>query len=108
MIKNRNGSNFYLDISRAEFIPKVVMDAVHAQVPRAVAMMPTQDVLDLSISGAHKVRDMSQYTDQQLVATEATVQDQAATITALKIQLASELEQSQKDRDEFRAVLAKK
>ena len=89
MIRSNNRSNFYLDISKAEFIPTDVMKQVKAQLPRATAMMPSQDVLDLAINGASKVIDIEQVEGQKLLETQRALEGSQATVAALKTELAS-------------------
>ena len=85
MIRSGNaGGGFYLDIRKAQFIPKNVMKHVEAQVARAVKMMPSQDIMDLAINGADKVADMDDNRDMALLNAETALKDAQATIQALK------------------------
>ncbi len=99
MIRSNNRSNFYLDISKAEFIPSDVMKQVKAQLARATAMMPSQDVLDLAINGASKVIDLEQVDGQRLLETQRALEGSQATVNALKTELASVSEALTKSTD---------
>ena len=85
MIRSGNGGGgFYLDIRKAQFIPKNIMKHVEAEVSRAVKMMPSQDVLDLAINGADKVRDLDDNRDAALMQAESALNDAQQTLNALR------------------------
>ena len=84
MIRSGRGSRFFLDISRAAFIPKKVMDVVDLHLHRAVKLMPAQDVLDLAISGAEKVMDTDDANDMMLIEAEKQLKELSSTVAHLK------------------------
>ena len=87
MIKTSNRSNFYVDISKADYIPQDVMDIVKREVGRAVKMMPAQDVLDLAINGASKTVNMEDARDAAIQQLEQGLGNAMNTIKSLQSQL---------------------
>ena len=85
MIRSGRGSRFFLDISRATFIPKKLMDVVGLHLHRAVKMMPPQDVVDLYISGADKVMDTDDANDMALLEAQKQIQEANRTIASIKM-----------------------
>ena len=75
------------------------MKQVKAQLARATAMMPSQDVLDLAINGASKVIDLEQVDGQRLLETQRALEGSQATVNALKTELASVSEALTKSTD---------
>ena len=84
MIRSGRGSRFFLDISRAAFIPKKVMDVVDMHLHRAVKLMPAQDILDLAINGGDKVMDTDDANDMMLAEAENKLKELTSTVTQLK------------------------
>ena len=107
MIKSGRGGRFFLDISRAAYIPKNVMDVVNRQLNRAIKMMPAQDVVDLAINGADKVVDMDDANDMALMEAEKQLSELSSTVAGLKQQRAESIKSIRTLNDELERARSK-
>ena len=107
MIKSGRGGRFFLDISRAAFIPKKLMDVVEMHLHRSVKMMPAQDVVDLYVSGADKVMDTDDANDMALMEAEKQLKELSSTVAGLKQQRTESIKSIRTLNDELERARSK-
>ena len=49
VLTGRNNNEIYIDLKNAKALPKSLVDGIEREIPRAMKMLPSSDVINLSI-----------------------------------------------------------